>query len=312
MNSTARLGHCLFAAALLLTCAACDQKSSPPASTPATAADASSNNAAPEYLAIHAALPKEVLDAEGGKGSGLAPTLTQHAASFQRLLDATKRGECDFAVDRSPGLDTVLPHLGKMRGLARALRADAERALAAGELDPAAQRVAAMIRLGRHITLHGESMIEWLVGSAVASMGANFVKDHPELAKAAWKTDIQQAISEATPGDPLGVKRSLNADRIITVRSLREGKIPDMSSMGGRNWKQVPQAERDQIAPVLDQLWQRALDSWDAPDAQTKLAAIMQEAEASPAKGLISAIDKMHKSAQTLQADLNAANAALR
>lgn len=310
MITHARIGTSLVA--ILLFLAACEQKSSPPANQSAAAPDTSASNAAPEYLSIQASLPKEILDADAGKGASLAAALAPHAPTMQRLLDATKRADCDFGVDRSAGLDAILPHLGKMRGLARALRTDAERALAANELDPAAQRVAAMIRLGRHITQHGESMIEWLVGSAIASMGAGFVKDRPELAKAAWKTDIQQALAEATPADPLGVKRILNAERAVTVRSLREGKIPDMSSMGGRNWKQVSQAERDQIAPVLDKFWERAIEAWDAPDAEAKLAALMQEAEASQAKGLIAAMDKMRKSATTVQADLNAAGAALR
>lgn len=311
MNTAALRCLGLVLATLVLGVSACERKSAPPGAQPAPAAD-TATNAAPEYLAIQSTLPKELLDADAGKGAALAGVITAHTAAMQRLVDATKRPDCDFGVDRSAGLDAMMPHLGKMRGLARALRADAERALAAKDLDGAAQRVAAMIRMGRHINQHGESMIEWMVGGAVASMGTGVVKDHPELVQAAWKTDIQQAIGEATPGDPLGIKRVLVAERAMGVRSLRENTVPDMTSMGGRNWKQVPQAEREQIAPVLDKLWERAIEAWDAPDAESKLAGVMREADASTAKGLIAAVDKMRKTATTLQADLNAANAALR
>lgn len=319
MTTHTHLSLALLASSLALV-SACEQRSPAPSPTtttqaapsPAPASEPVATNAGPEYLAIHAALPKELLDAEGGKGASLSATLAQHSATFQRLLDATKRPDCDFAVDRSAGFDAVMPHLGKVRGVARALRADAERALAAGDLDAAAQRAAAMIRFGRHISLRSETVIEWLVAGAVGGMGAKFVSEHPQLAKAAWKTDIQQAITEATPGDPLALKRTLKAERAVAVRSLRENKVPDMSGMGGRNWKAVPQAERDQVANDLEKLWGRVLEAWDAPDAQTKLNALVREADSSPVKGLLPAIDKVYKTAESLQADFSAANAILR
>jgi hypothetical protein len=312
MNTCIGRPLALLAASLIFV-SACEQKSPTPSTTPAPATEATAAaNAGPEYLTIHAALPKEALDADAGKGGAMSATLALHSPTFQRLLDATKRPDCDFAVDRAAGFDAVMPHLGKVRGLARALRADAERALAAGDLDAAAQRAAAMIRFGRHINLRSESIIEWLVAGAVGSMGAKFVTEHPQLAKAAWKTDIQQAITEATPGDPFGLKRTLKAERAVAVRSLRENKVPDMSGMGGRNWKTVPQAERDQIANDLEKLWDRVLEAWDAPDAQAKLRTLLREAESSPMKGLLPAIDKVYKSVESLQADFSAANAILR
>jgi hypothetical protein len=293
----------LLAASLTLAFG-CEQKSPAPNPTPASTTPTpptvpAEASAAPEYLAVYAALPKEILFAEAGDGAALSATLAQHSAVFQRLLDATKRPDCDFAVDRAAGFDAVMPHLGQMRGLARALRA-------------AAQRAAALLRFGQHLNLRSESFIEWLVAGAVGGLGAKFVTEHPQLAKAAWKTDIQQAITEATPGDPFGLKRTLKAERAVAVRSLRENKVPDMSGMGGRNWKTVPQAERDQIANDLEKLWDRVLEAWDAPDAQAKLGTLLREAESSPMKGLLPAIDKVYKTVETLQADFSAANAVLR
>jgi len=312
-----QLSLALLAASLAFA-SACEQKSPAPSTAtttptaPAPATDPAATNAGPEYLAIHTTLPKELLDAEGGKGAALSAALAQHSPTFQRLLDATKRPDCDFGVDRSAGFDAMMPHLGKVRGIARALRADAERALAAGDLDAAAQLASAMIRFARHINLRSETIIEWLVAGAVGGMGAKFVTEHPQLAKATWKTDIQQAITEATPGDPFGLKRTLKAERAVAVRSLRENKVPDMSGMGGRNWKTVPQAERDQIANDLEKLWDRVLEAWDAPDAQAKLNALVREADSSPMKGLLPAIDKVYKSVESLQSDFSAANAILR
>ena len=43
-----------------------------------------------------------------------------------------------------------------------------------------------------------------------------------------------------------------------------------------------------------------------------KLAALMREAETTSARGLLTAVDKMHMTAEKLQTDLNAASASLR
>jgi hypothetical protein len=68
----------------------------------------------------------------------------------------------------------LLPHLGETRTLATALKARALLALGNEDFDAFRQDAIAIVRLGRVMT-HGATIIEWLVGGNIESMGLDAI-----------------------------------------------------------------------------------------------------------------------------------------
>lgn len=296
----------------LLALAAIPSCGEKPGSTPApaTSSTPATANAADTYRTIGAELGQPLLDAarEGNVSDDL---LTQHAAQIDRIIEASRAETCDFHIDWSQGLNTLLPHLADLRAIARVIKADARRALAAGDLDAAAKRVAAIFRLSSHIVQNGRSVIELLVADAIAELGAEFVKTNPQLASAAWKTDIQQAIAKLREGGTLHSGRIVRDECKSIIDSLRDGKVPDASSFGGRNWAAVSQSEREEAASKLEPILNDLVAAWDGPDAAPQLAAIMQRGHSAGVSDLIPALDKARTAVDKLKVSIAAAEKVL-
>lgn len=235
-------------------------------------------NAAQVYESVHASLGKELLDAVAS-GSNADAMLVKHSAEIGKLVEATRSEECDFGVDYSAGLETMLPHLGHMRGLARVLEADAARLLAKGDSDEAAKRVAAIMRLSTHVAAKGQTIMELLTSVAIAQMGATFVNENEAIARAAWKTDIQQAIAMVEQSGMLNAAAIVHRDGENVLKTLREGKMMDLSAFGGRDWSKTTQAERDEAAKKLSVLLAEADKAWGSPDAVAKLKVLSERAK---------------------------------
>lgn len=319
------------ACALAAFLGACDKKADSPSQS-AGAGQASPDgapNAAETYRSVHAALGVALLSSAGGdKPASTALTerghvkpgpasvdltalLKEHAQDIERLVEASRLGTCDFGVDYGAGLETQIPHMSMLRSLARVLKSDADRLLDEGDLDGAAQRVAAIERIAAQILRPAHTIIELLVAKAVAQVGTEFVNAHAALAKAPWKTDIQKALAELEQELPR-TGAAISHDMNGMVKALREGsKMLDMRQSGGSDWSKLGQGEREEAARKLVVLQAEVDKVWTAPDAVARLEAIEKRAVNDGVGELMASRARTRKSMNDLLADIKKAKATL-
>lgn len=130
----------------------------PPAPAQAATAavlEAETDNAALLYLRYAALLQPD--NQLGWKpGEPLTPvqaaTLEQgYADAIEGVLRASRLPDCDFGIEYDEGMYALLPHLTPMRRLAGVLCADAVRLSERGDPAGAAERLAAVVRMSRHL-----------------------------------------------------------------------------------------------------------------------------------------------------------------
>jgi len=137
-------------------------------------------NAAEEYRSLYDAMGGNLI-ALLDEGSGvLTPQLERALPDAQpiiaRLVWATGLEYCDWEIDYSRGIVTELPNLRKLRELTRLLRDDAQRAIRDGDMDTAAEEIAAIVRMSRHV--RGKGTLEAMVAFAVAHVAMDIVIEH--------------------------------------------------------------------------------------------------------------------------------------
>lgn len=84
------------------------------------------------------------------------------------VLDATEIKNCDWGFDISQGLAMTLPHLSKMKHLARLVIADAKILAKDGRYGPAINNCMSLYRMARHV--NDRNYICYLVGIAINAM----------------------------------------------------------------------------------------------------------------------------------------------
>lgn len=198
------IGACGTIAGMLCV-VGCDQGSPKiaPASSTSTAtgghASTSETNAAEEYLSIYAAIDASLVaklrDSPGELPTEFEDMLTASRPLRNRLVQTTHHTHCDWGVDYRTGIPAELPHLKAIRELSRFLRAHAHLAIRVGDMNAAAENVAALMRLSRHVG--GRFLIEKAVAIATLRMALQLVSDHP--------------------GQWTGLDRSLVGDELIQI-----------------------------------------------------------------------------------------------
>lgn len=301
--------------------ASCEKKANPPASeeaapsadvSPAPSGEAPTStapNAAAAYLALAAAMENAPRN-ENGDWTDEAIAL--HAGDLARVVEASRSPRCDFGVDYGQGLGTMMPHLGKVRGVARALRGDARLHLAAGHPDKAAQSVGAILRLASHVARPARTSIEILVGVAVADLGAQFLVEHPELGKVPGKRETLDAIAGVRRDVIANARNVLPHERDVIVSSLRsESGMQPLADLMPK-WAKASKAEREAAAKTLDDLFGQAIAAWDAPDAMSRLEALAARARSEGVGELFVGADKIRASVDRLRATCDKAEAVMK
>lgn len=92
--------------------------------------------------------------------------VSKAARSLRLLHKAAAIDACDWGIDWSHGFETVLPHLGKARRLAKLALLRAKVSLADKQVDAALADAVAAMRLSRHVA-HRGVLVQMLVGMAV-------------------------------------------------------------------------------------------------------------------------------------------------
>lgn len=212
-------------------------------------------DAGEEYLSLHAAMGQPFFDrvamVEGAPDAELVAELDANGDLIDRLAYASRMTECDWGLPEQTGLDTMLPHLRKVRALARVLNVDARRLAAAGDGDRASRRVAGLVRLARHTAEDGaDSIIEWLVGIAVLNLAAEAaVYGAPDF-DAHQRGRVLAELRAIDLDDPYGFEAKLALDLERTsaagMPSANEPKLREaLAKTGGEVQRAVSALERD-------------------------------------------------------------------
>lgn len=122
-----------------------------------------------------------------------------NAGLLQWTIDGTTMSHCNFESNYEAGIGALLPQLGNMRQLARALRLDARINLIGGNADLGAQRVIEIVLLGSHLK-QDSWLISALLGAAV---------DHAAFAEALAVAESSK-LSDAKRNELVATLRALN------------------------------------------------------------------------------------------------------
>ncbi len=171
-------------------------------------------------------------DAAWKPDAELTKQLVGQQGLIANLLRGSQAPECDFGIEWSQGIGTLLPHLGKARGTCRILGSDARRCVAEGKLDEAAERVAACYRIARHVA-HDGIMISGLVSVAMAANAdsqVNALMNGTHLTVAGKELLLAEGRKLTVP-DAFGMKKGIEGERRWTcdwLRSFSTGKMAGM------------------------------------------------------------------------------------
>lgn len=174
--------------------------------------------------------PEEMEKIEEYRGNpGAAPSpevrnlLNRAAPIIDNLMRASAQGYSDFGLDYSAGFDLLLPHLGKMRSIARLVQADSAMRLADGDGNGAAARIAALYRLADH-SGDDHILISSLVSRAIfevadTSAQSGFDRGAFDPAAAAVLLRSTSAFDQA---DPFQGLEALMMEQTLCVNMIRE------------------------------------------------------------------------------------------
>jgi len=205
-----------------------------PSLVPSWATKPEDRNAAIGYLTAQSNIPKLLMEAIGEIDWDKVPTSGEAPESFAKALKllreggelavesclaASSREKCDFELAYEGGISMLMPHLGMTRTLARLLRFDARAQLIEGHADKAAQRVAAMFRMGRHVT-NDRVFISTLVGNAISSLATQeaLVLVNTGKLTPADAALLRGAIARVVKDDPFNGKASLVMERDLFLK----------------------------------------------------------------------------------------------
>lgn len=216
---------------------------------------------------------------------------TKGDGTIGALLEASRLSKCDFELAVEKGIMVLMPHLGKMRAAGRLLRADARRHLLDGDAVGAAERLAAMVRIGQHC--RGDSvLISSLVCVAITNAAAEEAEAQLESGKLTPEArQIVAAAFKAVPAkDPFAMKGAIRGEQRIFLgwvrdefhgptagKQLAQACLVAMEGSGQAELaagKTISAMTEDQIHAAVDLLapyYDQVLAAWDRPDGMAQL-----------------------------------------
>lgn len=205
---------------VILASVACLTACGREAPTPDLGPSTSVTNAADEYRSLHVAMGPQLVASLGQSSGELSPEVNRLLPSAQpvvaRLVWATRLERCEWGIDYGAGAETELPHLPKLRDLARLLRAHAQQAARSGDMDTAAEDVAAIVRLSRHVG--GESAIEAMVAFAMLRVGTDLAVEHAGTWNKKQRDMVLAELRQIDPRDPFGGNPMMEETRRLAAR----------------------------------------------------------------------------------------------
>ncbi|MFT3683696.1 MAG: hypothetical protein QM783_02020 [Phycisphaerales bacterium] len=278
-------------------------------------APALSDNAALGYysfwLAVNADDAKTFAELCGSQEWGkplpaeLTAALIRQQPNIQKLLRTTRMKHCDFGRDFSEGFELMLPELAKMRGIARMLKADANRLILEGKSEEAAERYAALFDVARHCG-QDRVLISSLVSIAIANHPVgDLVESHgASLLTKAGRAKVMAAIERLNGVEGFGVKRSIEGERELAIngtiarydgpdagRRFADTSLEMAFSNDEKSKTEAATKAIDEIRQMdgealcaagqrLKPYYVEAMKVWDLPDAQERLKKLNEAASA--------------------------------
>lgn len=139
-----------------------------------------------------------------------------------RFVEASRLGSCDFGLDRVEGPSMLIAHLGALRQGGSLLMADARLQLSEGDAHAAAERLAAVFRIARHLptdrvlisSLVSAAMLKAADGATAEAIASGSMTD-------ADRAIIADALAKFDPTDPCGIKIALAGEKEIFIGWMR-------------------------------------------------------------------------------------------
>lgn len=208
------------------------------------------------------------------------------------MLKAAATDRCDFELPIEDGPGTLMPHLGKMRQTASALRVVARGGLSSGDTAGAAAACAGMLGVARHLSQE-PILISALVSNAVARMAIDEIRVGLKHGRwtAADKQTLLAALDRLDPTDPLGVRRAFVGERDVFVAWAERNMTPnsDLSwvtdfGLGAEDEAKVRALAQSGGAAAefarLREVYNTVIDAWESPDTESTLARISEDVKA--------------------------------
>ncbi len=172
----------------------------------------------------------------GDPAQPITPQIRAALASMQGAIGDFKKGSqqeyCDFSLDYSQGFELLLPHLGEMRGLAKAIRADAAVRLADGDASGAANELSSMYQASGHFG-DDHVLISSLVGQAVfafADAGVQMGLDSASF-NAADAAGLLGAAQTLGTDDPFAYVDAVGMEQEIALATFEKYRGPEGMKM---------------------------------------------------------------------------------
>lgn len=179
----------------------------------------------------------------GDPATPITPEIRAAIANAQGAINDFRKGSeqeyADFALDYSQGFEMLLPHLGEMRGISRAMRSDAAVRLADGDTAGAAALLSSMYKTSGHFG-DDRVLISSLVGQAVFSFADAGVQSALDSAafNAADAAALLNGVKQLGTDDPFQYIESQAMEQEIALVSIQkyrgaEGMAQLVSLLGG-------------------------------------------------------------------------------
>ncbi|MDQ7012835.1 MAG: hypothetical protein Q9O74_02935 [Planctomycetota bacterium] len=210
--------------------------------------------------------------------------------TLDNLAWASTLPECDFGIQYQQGWTALLPHLGKLRGFARVLDADARRHLALGEPDIAAERLATIYRMAKQTT-GDHIIISSLVGAAMTNLAHKLTRemieadDLTETGRDLMITALE-GFGRDDPDDPFAVRQSIVMEGVMSLgwiaTAFPEGRAGTKLAEFGlfdasadrklvRQFNAMSGPELSAEAERIPEYYSKSLEVWDSPKAADRL-----------------------------------------
>ena len=253
-----------------------------------------SPNAAIRYWAVWSSIAREVSeaagaiewkDAEGVTDEARMPesyraylkVSAEHPNGIPALIQATRIPRCDFELELDQGPSVLLPHLGGFRRAARVLRADARRLLIAGDVDGAAERIAAMLRSAAHLQ-SDRTLISNLVEQAIVGVAVDELRTLAPRLSVERRLELRAMLLRYDPRDPFRMRQTLAIERDVMTSWLR-GSTPDQigammkefestdrAREAGEQYRKLTPAQHAEQVDRYVRSYNDMIEAWDSGD----------------------------------------------
>lgn len=236
-------------------------------------------------------------------------SLEQNQSTIQRLIDNTRAESCTFPIDLTEPHN--LPHFGAMRTLSKILQTDAYRCLNANDTRGAAQRVAAIIRLARHMAEEGQTpALTKLTGFAIVGLATFVAEEYVDWFSNQDRAIIGAELKRIDLANPFNIIASVEIERQILVEMIpqRQEIILMDDDLRFTTWTNtLTEQEQASLIANIDYASREVVRLWYAPDAVDRLRQLPGADDDGPLGQMIDTMPSIREKASETAATIRSA-----